>query len=218
MKITISYQPQHLPPPFAYACVLDIDISATAIDASLQLEYLDRDAVSDDELRAEGFTRDDDFEWNGKISPKWKEDIEQLAKLSVTENPDANIYLHIALDGRQVGFPKNIGTAELIFQEVFQAILEQSEIESPLEFQSVLEDKKHMILFSFSKRMIEFDGKVSFNWEIGRELIKLIYNMDFESLEYSKQQQNNSVYIGDEYWYLLPKSTVHNLSSLLDVL
>lgn len=218
MKLTISYQPQQLPPPFAYACVLDIDISATAIDASLQLEYLDRDTVSDDELRAEGFTRDDDFSWKGQINPKWKGDIEKIAKLSVTENPDANIYLHIALDGRQVGFPKNIGTADLIFQEVFQAILEQAEIESPLAFQSVLEDKKHMVLFSFSKRLIEFDGKVSFNWEIGRELIKLIYNMDFESLKHSKKQQNYSVYIGDEQWYLLPKSTVPKLSSLLDAL
>ena len=215
MKITISYQPQQLPPPFAYACVLDIDLSATAIDASLQVEYLDRDAVSDDELRAEGFTRDDDFEWKGQIDLKWKDDIEQLAKLSVTENPDEDIYLHITIDESQMGFPKNIGTADLIFQEVFQAILESAEIESPLEFQCVLENKKHVVLFSFSKRSIKFDGNVSFKWEIGREIIRLIYNLDFESLKHSKKEQNNNVYIGDDQWYLLPNPIMHKLSSLL---
>lgn len=218
MKITISYQPQQFPPPFAYACVLDIDLSATAINASLQLEYLNRDAVSDDELRAEGFTRDDDFEWKGQIDLKWKDDIEQLSKLSVTENPDENIYLHISLDNKPVAFPKNIGIADLIFQEIFQAILESAEIESLLEFQCVLEDKKHVVLFSFSKRSIKFDGNMSFKWEIGREIIRLIYNLDFESLKHSKKEQSNSVYIGDDQWYLLPKSIIHKLSSLLDAL
>ena len=53
MKLTLSYQTQQLPPPFAYATVITIDESNDQIFVTFSLEYLDRASVSDDELRAE---------------------------------------------------------------------------------------------------------------------------------------------------------------------
>lgn len=213
MKIILSYQPQQLPPPFAYAAVLSVDTSDMSTD--LKLEYLDRDTVSDDELRAEGFTRNDDFHWTGRLNQKWKEDIVELTELDMDADPNTDIYAHVDLDGNSLGFPKDITQAELIFQEVLQATLEQEKIEMPLEASCYIDDERLALRWKFSQRVIEVNGKVSENWEVGRKVIKTIYSLDFDTTKHSKKPNNASVNIGDGVWYHLPQTAISELESLI---
>ena len=213
MKITISYQTQQLPPPFAYAAVLSVDIAD--MSTKLDLEYLDRDTVSDDELRAEGFTRDDDFHWVGKLNQKWKHDIEGLTKLDMDSEPDAEIYAHVDMNGKALGFPKDISHADLIFQEFLQAILEQAKIEMPLMITFHVNNEKFDLSWKFSKRELEVNNKVSENWYVGRALIKSIYSLDFDSLNHSKKSKDGSINIGDGHWYQMPAEVVSELKSLI---
>ncbi|MEQ9007824.1 MAG: hypothetical protein RLP12_08070, partial [Ekhidna sp.] len=135
MVITISYQPQHLAPPFAYAAVFKFEIGSKEITAELTLEYLGRDTISLDELKAEGFTKNDDYSWRGVIDPKWKADILSFSTLQIQSEPDSEIYLHIAIEDEQKGFAKDIQSADVLFQELLQAVIEQDQIEAPLKIQ-----------------------------------------------------------------------------------
>ena len=214
MKIRISYQPQQLPPPYAYAAVLVVETEK--MNAQFELEYLGRDVVSDDELRAEGFTRDDDFQWSGHLDQKWKKDIEGLTTMDMDSNPDADIYAHVDLNGKALGFPRNINHADLIFQEVLQSILELAGLEMPLTSLCLISNKKYDLTWNFSKRTIDVNTNESEKWEDGREVIKLIYDSDFDSFQYSKKPTDPSVNPGDGRWYHVPKKYAAELKSLIE--
>ena len=202
MRITLSYQKQTLPPPFAYAAVLHLETdSGNEIATDLSLEYLDRDELSEDELRAEGFTRDDDYAWKGTMHKHWIQDVESMKKMAFSDTPDPETYLHVQIDQVDFGFPKEIARAEMLFQELLQAILEQSSIEAPLRISLMLDDSTTDIVWNFASRTLAIDKQVSERWEIGRKLLKSIYAIDFESLKANKKAVKNSINIGDGAWY-----------------
>lgn len=210
MKLTLSYQTQHLPPPFAYAVVIVFNKSDNKTSVTFNLEYLDRASVSDDELRAEGFSRSDDLSWSGELNTKWSSDIESFQHFGFEEEPNDTSYLHIALDGSLLGFPKQIEQAELVFQELLQAILETAEIEAPLYSECRINNKIHKISWLFAERVVELDGKKIHNWEQGRELLKTIYSLDLESIKPQKKAPENALNPGNGSWYEVREIQVLN--------
>ncbi|MFW5759694.1 MAG: hypothetical protein ACOCXH_01795, partial [Cyclobacteriaceae bacterium] len=99
-----------------------------------------------------------------------------------------------------------------LIQELTQAILEKSKKELPLQMgiMQIDEQKRENIQwleFSFVHCSIKDEkGMPVLNWHKGRELMRLIYMLDFE--EPSTVSKNNpGIYIdpGDGYWYLLGK-------------
>lgn len=202
MKITLSYQPQQLPPPFAYAAVMQLQTdNGEMIDVQFNLEYLDRDELSDDELRAEGFTRDDNFGWKGKLSSNWKADVENLTTQTFETTPHPDTYLHVHVDGTDYNFPKEIEYAEILFQELMQGILEQAKIEAPLELELKFDKESAELCWCFAERTIDLNGKTSTRWKTGRTLLKTIYCLDFEKTKAHKKAVSRSVNIGDGKWY-----------------
>ena len=204
MKLTLSYQPLELPPPFAYASVLQVDLSS--MECKFQLEYLGRDEVSDDELRAEGFTRNDDFLWEGKLNPNWKNDVKKLTEGPFSTSPNESIYLYIQVDDNEKGFPVDMDLSSLVFQEVLQAILEISKIEQPLQILIHCGNNQYSVKWNFENRTIEINDKKSAQWEAGRLLMKDIYKLDFEQLVKSKKSKSNSMNIGNGIWYQLEEN------------
>ncbi|MEP1032405.1 hypothetical protein [Ekhidna sp.] len=201
MKIILSYQPQLLSPPFAYATVMQIDSTANQLKVEFNLEYLGRDTISDDELHSEGFTRTDDFSWNGEISSNWKTDSESFHQFPFDDEPNSETYLHVGVDGKEYGFPRDIERAELIFQELMQAILEKAEREAPLHLECCINDQRHQLTWTFSERVIRYNDLISDNWDTGRKLLKTIYRLDFESLTPQKKPKKNGINLGDGTWY-----------------
>lgn len=210
MKITLSYQPQQLIPPHSYAAVMSIDTSLNEHNVEFSLEYLGRDGVSDDELVAEGFTRNDDFSWSGELSA-WNNDIESFKRISYQSEPNNNTYIHANVDGNDMGFPVDIENAEMVFQELMQAILEMMQIEAPLYVECCIEDQKQQLTWNFAKRSIQLNQKNHSNWEAGRDLLKIIYSIDYESIKPTKKSTKNGVSFGDGYWFPIGNKSVLKL-------
>ena len=206
MKLILSYQPLELHPPFAYAAVFEIEMKDEKNFSQLDIEYLGREHVSGDELKAEGFTENDDFSWSGELDNRWKKDIEFIANQDTQTDPDDHIYLHINLNGNDKGFPKHVEESEMRFQELMQAVLEASEIESPLEAEISVSGKQYALSWSFQHRKISINKSSSNNWEAGRELMKLIFNRDFDSLKTSRKATADSINPGDGFWYPIKDS------------
>lgn len=201
MKLILSYQPLQLQPPFAYAVVFQFKVKNSDINAMFDLEYLGRADVSDDELIADGFTRDDDFIWKGTLNHRWISDIEFFVNAEVGQEPDDQVYLNIHHNDKDRGFPLKIDQAEILLQELMQAILETNEIESPLASQVSIAGKIIDLKWSFKDRLIRIDDQHSYEWELGRDLIDKIFNRNFESLKSIKKPELNSVCPGDGNWY-----------------
>lgn len=201
MKLTLSYQPLDLQPPFAYAAVFKIEVEERRISAQLDIEYLGREHVSEDELKAEGFTKNDDFSWKGELNIRWKKEVEFFADQDIQDDPDGHIYLHINANGKDKGFPKNEVESEMRFQELMQAVLEVSEIESPLEAKISINSAQYDLQWSFQDRQVTINHSSYNNWEAGRELMSTVFNRDFETLKPTKEAITDSINPGDGFWY-----------------
>ncbi|WP_436516456.1 hypothetical protein [Ekhidna sp. To15] len=208
MRITLSYQTQSIPPPYAYAAVLSINTEKNALDVNFNLEYLGRDEMSDEELKSEGFTHDDNIIWAGKLSKKWVIEVENLKHSSYNVEPDDETYLHVEIDGKELNFPKDIKQAEMLFQELMQAILEMAKIESPLSLDVRLSDQIYKLEWVFSERTIKVNNQISEDWGNGRRLLKAIYSIDYDSLNPGKKSQNVSINIGNGAWYSVADKTL----------
>lgn len=219
MKLTLSYQPLELLPPFAYAAVFKIEVEDEAISALLDIEYLGREHVSDDELKAEGFTKNDDFSWSGELDARWKHDLVYFENQDTQSEPDEHTYLHIHVNGVDKGFPKHVGETEMRFQELMQAVLETSEIESPLEAEVLVGNIHYALQWSFQKRQISINKLSSYNWEVGRDLMSILFNRDFESLKPSKKATANTINPGDGFWYPIEDTkSINSISRLVNQL
>ncbi len=211
MRIILSYQTQQLPAPYAYAAVMTIDTKNQGmLDVEFSLEYLDRDELSDDELHAEGFTRNDNFEWKGEITNQWRDEVEGLKDLSYKQEPHSDVYLHVAIDEKSLNFPEQIDQADMLFQELLQAILEKAELEAPLSIEIILDKRPYKLIWVFSERLIKVNGEESKEWKSGRTLLKTIYGLDFASAPQSKKPGNSSINLGEGLWYQISDKTVKN--------
>lgn len=210
MKITLSYQLQQLPPPFAYAAVFRFELSDGKIAVNLNIEYLGRETITLEEIRAEGFTENDDYTWSGLLNPAWENDILSFNKVETNPNPNEEFYLHIEVDGRPKGYPKNIERANTLFQELLQAVLEVDNLEAPLRVDLKLRGKQYEIEWNFSARTVFLGNKESKNWETGRTLMKNIYSVDYSQISPSKKPGDNSVML-DGSWYPLSNAIVDQI-------
>ncbi|SNS71285.1 hypothetical protein SAMN05421640_0957 [Ekhidna lutea] len=208
MNIVLSYQPQHLPPPYAYAAVLEITIS-DEIEAQFSLEYLGRSEIPEDELRAEGFSYDDRMNWEGTLHQNWKDDIVSFSRTQLKKQPDET-YLHISVDGKDDGFPQDINAIDMLFQELMQAVLETAKVESPLVLKLQDESKSFEIAWHFSNRTIKIDHRISNKWNNGRKLLKQAYQLDYDHMKYHKKAKPHTVNPGGDQWFLVEDHTTFN--------
>lgn len=216
MKLIVSYQNQLLPPPFAYAAVMKLNVEKDQTNLVFDLEYVGREDVSVDELKAEGFSQNDNFKTTCVISKNWNPEILQIEKYDFKNDPSDDIYLHVEVNGNKLGFPKNIKAAEMLFQELMQAALESSSFEAPLELNIKIHNQTHNLKWIFADRMINIDNRESIEWSLGRTFLETIYSIDFEATKPIKKSFNNAVQLEDGWWYPLKNEQVlREISSLL---
>ena len=76
MNVKISYQTLQLPPPFAFAYTLDLIFQEDRLDISYELEFMNRDQISLEEIEEEGYSEDDDFNWKGSLGKVWVDNLQ----------------------------------------------------------------------------------------------------------------------------------------------
>jgi DNA-dependent RNA polymerase auxiliary subunit epsilon len=217
--IRIEYLDNFSPPPFAHQYVLEIDCRNKFPQLQYSLSYLERDTLSEEDILDEGFTPDDDFSWQGNLTLKWHQIIqetlkqwnwspirEEVQRLYVEVNTPAGSTLHLKAEQEE--------EALLFVQELIQALYEKSKKEHPLviEMKEVMPDGKAFTFHleaSFLHRRITVEGKPgnlhrSHNWNTLFPLLERIDTLEFDiSRGQQKPGKKPGAYLnfGDGAWY-----------------
>lgn len=219
-----------VPAPYHYAYTLDIQLPQA--EASYKIEYLHREELTEEEIFDEGFTLDDDWKWEGKITTAWQQALnEQISKHSWPKKPQRpkaeEGKLNIRLFGQNAdllfeGLPADLDSWEYFMQELVQAIYEIAQREAP--FQLVFKEigagnAQHQIFLeaSFAQRTItarqqQDDAEEEFaqpDWKELKGLMKSIYVPDYDYEKASVQEpKKRGKYLatGEGLWFKFGES------------
>jgi hypothetical protein len=193
-----------LPAPYAYFFTLSAKPATDSLSVDLSITYPDRDDIDEDELIAEGYTRDDDFVWNGRLGKVWQQAMESLVEatkldpLNEDELDEDDDFWEVTLtaeDGtKTAGMPRNYERWQYLIQELMQATYEAAERERPFEV-TFLELKREgdyevHLTASFVERSVKLEtmrgGRSSLKtlpWKQLQPLMSTIYELDIEESE-----------------------------------
>jgi hypothetical protein len=197
---------------------------------SLNLEYYDRDEITEEEIFDEGYSLEDDFKWDGTLPEVWIDALEsRLSRTSWTKKniPDdgASLSIKIFESGKsELLYPSEKRTWEVLSQEIIQAIFELGKKEAPLhiEYLSVSDKNQKVGLslkYSFSKRQVELqttsNKTLMLDWAEGQKLMQYIYFFDFipdDATDKIPNVQGDYISPGDGLWYALNDNSEEHLA------
>ncbi len=222
--INIKFQTSALQPaPYAYALQLDLkEGKDKTLAYDLEIEFLDRDSLTEEEILEEGFTLSDNVKLNGQLPRTWLEDLKML--LSRTERTDKdeledNEDLWYLDTGTESFYPKNPRQWADFTEQIRQAILEDSGLEKPLEITlteiSAAGKNTTVIKGSFARQtlIVEKEGaRKSLKWGQLNALLRDLYSGDLNYDQATTRLKNApGIYLnfGDEYWFELGKSYIN---------
>ena len=227
-NLHIRYQTaRSLPAPYAYFYTLGLKpVANNALQVDLAITYPDRDDIDDDELIAEGYTRDDDFSWSGQLPKAWLETVANLAgktrlhPLNEDELDENDDFWDITIDleggGRKQGKPAKPDDWQYTIQELIQAAYEALGRERPFELtylnlngrQSNFELR---LTASFAKRTVSVvtsedqkEQTKSLPWSTLQHVMSSVYNHDYDPDEAQlkrPQRDGHWLNLGTEEWY-----------------
>lgn len=198
MNIEISFQTQGVPAPFAFAVVMRLSLERQAVLMDFDLQYLDRDDLTDEEIIAEGYTLDDDFEWKGEIGENWIEPLQTLLQSDFQVDPLEEHYLHLQQDGKDLGFPSSGN--EVVVQELMQAALEGGKREEPLTLSYRSKSDSGTVVWEFQHRKVYLNDS-HLPWDKALELMKIAYQVDYEEMKAKKKAFVESISLDAVHWY-----------------
>ncbi|MCD8540742.1 MAG: hypothetical protein LRY55_13950 [Leadbetterella sp.] len=212
-----------LPAPYAYALQLDLrEGERKTLVYDLEIEFLDRDTLTEEEILEEGFTLSDDVKVKGELPQTWLAELKTL--LSRTEKTEKdeleeNEDLWYLDTGKEAFYPKNAGQWADFTEQIRQAILEDSGLEKPLEITlteiSAAGKKTTIIRGSFARQtlIVEKEGtRKSLKWSQLNTLLRDLYSGDLHyELATTRPKSAEGIYLnfGDEYWFELGKSYIN---------
>jgi hypothetical protein len=138
IAIAITYDNTIVPPPFSFIYQLNINLEKGRTKVDYQLNYTDRNEIDEEEILEEGFTLNDDFQWNGELPDLWQQEVKNfIAQTSWTayqEEDEEILRFALLQEGSQPisVVPEDIKKTEYFLQELIQAIYEISQKERPL--------------------------------------------------------------------------------------
>jgi len=238
-QLEIKFATLVAPPPYSHEYRLQIDFNPAGLQIDFQINYTEREQLSEEEILEEGFTLEDDFTWKGKLPKAWKPAlIDMLAQtntLRTKQAPDSQNLIELLVkydeSDPQEGIPENAENWEYFIQEVIQAIYELGQKERPLEIRYVVKDKKTTQTIrvdpKFSHRSLkvtkEQNGRKevrSLEWEELMPLLQAVYLPDYNP-EKAKEKLPNKPgkYIdhGEGLWYEMGQA-VSNPSKKVDAI
>ncbi|GAB3996814.1 hypothetical protein GCM10028807_40370 [Spirosoma daeguense] len=227
-RLQIRYQTaRSLPAPYAYFYTLAMTPSgSSAIQVDLAITYPDRDDIDDDELIAEGYTRDDDFSWSGVLPKTWLDTITtlvtktRLQSLNEDELGEDDDFWEITLDSsgkdEQQGTPANADQWQYLTQELIQASYEAIGREHPfrltfLDLNSRRTDTELHLTASFAERSVTLNTTLNRQertrtvpWSSLQQIMSQVYKYDYdpeEALSKRPRRDGQWLNIGSEEWY-----------------
>jgi ribonuclease BN (tRNA processing enzyme) len=219
--VRIRYQTSALvPPPFALAIELLLEITNQRLKYDFELTYLDRDQISEEEIIEEGFSLEDHVVLKGAFEKVWVDDIRALISKTEPTYPDeledSQEYWEIKIDNDGF-YPKNAAHWSEFLEEFHQAILEQNGKERPLEIEIKRVSEQGSATFEFNARFSKKEfvlikngsQKIDIKWENLSNFVKDVYSGDLVYEQASEKQPRHPglfVNYGDGLWYELGQS------------
>ncbi|MBC7891755.1 MAG: hypothetical protein H7Y12_06035 [Sphingobacteriaceae bacterium] len=219
-----------IPPPYAHRYSLRGTPNPNGgLDVRFDIQYLDRQDLTEEEITSEGFTLSDDFNWEGALLPVWREEVEKLAVKTVfnktnraAEDAENRFWLNLERQGEEpmLGKPRNREGWEYASQELIQAVYETAQIESPLKliYLKKLKDKSVQLEMNvfFSKRTVKTRMQVgnlekskNLRWDDLNPILRMIYAGEFlaeKAIEKEPRDPGQYLNVGDGLWYEFGKS------------
>ncbi|MEM6644376.1 MAG: hypothetical protein AAF616_15460 [Bacteroidota bacterium] len=202
----LSYQTQGIPAPFAFAAVVEVTFMKQDVHVNCELEYLNRDELSHEEILAEGFSGEDDLKWQGRLGEGWKDPLRKVLKVSKLPEPHANFYLHMEHQGKSYFPALNDDT---IVQELIQGIFEADNREAPLKILFNQKNSTSTCIWSFASRTAQIDSHF-IAWEKGHEFMRLIYQHTLDQEKTFDRPKEKSVSFDGNYWVAISNEEVWN--------
>ncbi|MBA4853517.1 hypothetical protein [Emticicia sp. BO119] len=223
---SLKYQTsENIPPPFAQAIELSGEIAQNKeLTLSFELTYLDRDLLTEEEILDEGFSKNDDFSWQGTLPDVWKDilygNIKSAKPLKIKGLEPHQSFWQLDIDGQSF-YPSNAEKLSYLLEELQQAVFEKAEKELPLHLifykSQSAETREVDIRASFIDRKVEITrkendhvGKTSIlPWEELNFILKNTYSGDFiidSAFIQRPVHKGTFVNIGDGHWYEVGKS------------
>lgn len=195
MKVQVSYQTLQLPPPFAFAYTMKLEFLENELKIKYDLEYLNRDEISREEIEEEGYSDDDDYSWRGSLGKVWVDTLkDEFAKIDLEEESEEfSIYLHVEIENGRSGLAVHAEEWDYKLQELIQAIYEKSGIEDKLKirFMHIHDGKRdyYELTGSFENKTCSVSNK-KLSWEDLQELMADVYTIDFEGEPVAIPEEN----------------------------
>lgn len=225
-NLQIRYQTaRSLPAPYAYFYTLTAKPTGPDVQIDLAITYPDRDDIDDDELMAEGFTRDDDFTWSGRLPGAWLRALNEVADktrlqpLDEEQLGEDDDFWSVILNGSDgagnAGKPANADDWQYVVQELIQATYEADQRERPFELTYVENDNRGagrelILTASFADRMVTLrdrhqrDGSRLLPWSTLRRVMSVVYSVDFDpdrTLGRRPKTGGQWLNLGADEWY-----------------
>lgn len=238
-RLQIRYQTaRSLPAPYAYFYTLAIrPVANNTLQVDLAITYPDRDDIDDDELIAEGYTRDDDFSWSGRLPKAWldtvvnlvaKTRLQPLEEDTLAEDDDFWDMTIEANGNTKQGHPTNADDWQYLIHELIQASYESINRERPFELTYLSlnpqqGDYEVQLTASFAERSIKTsvrqnrrERSQTLPWSMLQQVMSKVYEQDFspdDTVFKRPKRDGRWLNLGGEEWY-----DVSNLRALTKLL
>jgi hypothetical protein len=223
--IEIAFDSGLIPPPYSHYYKLKIGIQRDFLDVALDLVYTDRDEVTEEEIKDEGFTLHDDFHFNGEVPSVWKKPLMELYSKTRWSNKKLDDEGGIGIltkdsHGQEVyTVPLNQEEWQFFAQDVIQAIYEITKKEAPLKIGYLIQEEGQVldlsltVLFSVRKVEVRVNGKAKeADWDMTKELLSFVFlpDYDYDRAKQTKpQQKGHFIDCGDGFWHEVGKGVIN---------
>jgi hypothetical protein len=227
-QLQIRYQTaRSLPAPYAYFYTLAVrPLPDKTVQVDLAITYPDRDDIDDDELIAEGYTRDDDFSWSGQLPRAWLQVITELVNKTQLEPVSEDlleeddefwaISLETDNDSPKQGQPRKPDSWQYLVQELIQATYEAIGRERPfelifLDFINPQGDLEIRLTASFVERTVDVVTGMNrkeltrtIPWSALQRVMTEVYTHDYDADDAQTKRPKRDgqwLNLGGEEWF-----------------
>ncbi len=192
------------------------------LEIGFHLIYTDRDQLEEEEILNEGFSGEDDINWQGKLPLVWRQSLDDLiekSNWSAKVNKLNRCSVKVNLEGEAARYPANFDAWEYWLQELEQACIETAKIEQPLEMDFVKGERKLSLKASFEKREAFIENRLGLAaikkdipWYKLGKVLKQIYIAEYypEDVVTNYDSKGDTfLNIGGGQWFNLSKTNLH---------
>lgn len=225
VRLEIEYDSGIIPPPYSHVFKLKIGFGKNFLDTSLDLKYTDREDLTDDEIFDEGFSLNDDFQFQGEVPSIWERPLKELYATSKWSNNKLDEEGGVKLLAKDKQgkisrtIPLNQQDWQFFAQDYIQAIYELTKKEAPLTLNYIIREKDQeysislTIKFSLRRVDVTVNGKAkTADWENTKSLLSYVFLPDYDyskAKEQSPKNQGHFIDCGDGFWHEIGKGVIN---------